>query len=158
MAPANSTSCRSGVATARRCISIRSVPTRRFEASLSRVVRRVKLRRGRSDANIRRRSKPRERTVVYSSVENGDLRQSRVHHVKTGSESAFPFAMYEQRFSRDGRLIAGESRNHEVIMCESESGRCRPLTPKNDRALTAIAWSGDDTRLFFAPHERPSVG
>jgi Tol biopolymer transport system component len=90
---------------------------------------------------------PRERTVVYSSVENGDLRQSRVRDLKTGYESAFPFALYEQRFSRDGRLIAGESRDHEVVVCESESGRCRPLTPKSDRALTALAWSGDGTRL-----------
>ena len=64
---------------------------------------------------------PRERTVVYSSVEHGDLRQSRARDLETGSERAFPFALYEQRFSRDGRLIAGESRTHEVMVCESEA-------------------------------------
>jgi Tol biopolymer transport system component len=95
---------------------------------------------------------PRERTAVYSSVENGYLRQSRVRDLETGSESAFPFALYEQRFSRDGRLIAGESRDHELLVCESESGRCRTLTPKNDRPLTALAWSGDGRRLFFLRH------
>jgi Tol biopolymer transport system component len=95
---------------------------------------------------------PRERTAVYSSLENGDLRQSRARNLTTGSESVFPFALYEQRFSRDGRLIAGESRSHEVLVCERGSGRCRPLTPKHDRALVALAWSGDSTRLFFLRH------
>jgi WD40-like Beta Propeller Repeat len=100
---------------------------------------------------------PRERTVVYSSVESGDLRQSLVRDLKTGSERALPFAMYEQRFSRDGRLLAGESRDHELLVCESEGGRCRPLTPKNDRALTVPAWSADGTRLFFLRHTSARV-
>ena len=43
------------------------------------------------------------------------------------------------------------------MVCESESGRCRALTPKNDRALTALAWSGDDTRLFFLRHTSARV-
>jgi TolB protein len=92
---------------------------------------------------------PRERTVVYSSVENGALRQSRVRDLETGSESVSPFTLYEQRFSRDGRFIAGESRDHEVIVCETGSGRCRTLIPGHDRPVTAISWSGDGTRLFF---------
>jgi TolB protein len=100
---------------------------------------------------------PRDRTAVYSAVESGHLRQSRVRDLKTGSDRAFPFALYEQRFSRDGRLIAGESRAHEVLVCESESGRCRPLTPKNDRALSALAWSRDGTRLFFLRHTSARV-
>ena len=95
---------------------------------------------------------PRERTVVYSSIENGHLQQSRVRDLKTGSETVFPFALYEQRFSRDGRLIAGESRDHELVVCDSDNGQCRTLTAKNDRFLTALAWSGDDTRLFFLRH------
>jgi Tol biopolymer transport system component len=100
---------------------------------------------------------PRERTVVYSSVENGHLRQSRARDLETGSERAFPFALYEQRFSRDGRLIAGESRDHEVLVCEGESGRCRTLTPKHHRFLTALAWSGDGRRLFFLRHTAARV-
>jgi Tol biopolymer transport system component len=100
---------------------------------------------------------PRERTVVYSSVENGHLRQSRVRDLTTGSESAFPLALYEQRFSRDGRLIAGESRDHEVVICESEGGQCRTMTPKNDRAPTALTWSGDGRRLFFLRHTSAGV-
>jgi Tol biopolymer transport system component len=92
---------------------------------------------------------PRERVVVYSSMEKGVLQQSRARELTTGSETALPFALFEQRYSRDGRLIAGESREHEVLVCESQGGRCRRLTPKNDRALTALAWSGDGTRLFF---------
>ena len=64
----------------------------------------------------------RERMAVYSSVEHGALQQSRVRDLETGSETGLPFALYEQRFSRDGRLIAGESRDHELLICEV-SGR-----------------------------------
>jgi len=100
---------------------------------------------------------PRERRVVYSSVENGSLRQSRVRDLETGSEAALPFALYEQRFSRDGRQIAGESRAHELVVCESEGGRCRALTPRDDRALTELSWSGDGSRLFFLRHTSARV-
>ena len=30
--------------------------------------------------------------------------------------------------------------------------RCRPLTPKHDYGVAALAWSGDGTRLFFLRH------
>jgi hypothetical protein len=93
----------------------------------------------------------RERMAVYSSVEGGALQQSRVRDLITGSETRLPFALYEQRFSRDGRLIAGESRDHELLVCEV-SGRCRSLIPKAGRGLTALAWSADSTRLFFLRH------
>jgi dipeptidyl aminopeptidase/acylaminoacyl peptidase len=93
----------------------------------------------------------RERMAVYSSVEDGALQPSRVRDLRTGSETELPFALYEQRFSRDGGLIAGESRDHELLVCEV-SGRCRTLTPKASVGLTAVAWSGDSTRLFFLRH------
>jgi Tol biopolymer transport system component len=92
-----------------------------------------------------------ERRAVYSSVEHGALQHSRLRDLKTGSETTLPFALYEQRFSRDGRLIAGESRDHELLVCEA-SGGCRPLTAKANHGLTALAWSGDSTRLFFLRH------
>ena len=93
----------------------------------------------------------RELMAIYSSVERGALQQSRVRDLKTGSETRLPFALYEQRFSRDGRWIAGESRDHELLVCQV-SGRCLPLTPKAGHGLTALAWSGDNTRLFFLRH------
>ena len=98
----------------------------------------------------------RERIAVYSSVEHGTLQQSAVRDLETGSETRLPFALYEQRFSRDGRLIAGESRDHELLICEI-SGRCRALTPKSARGLTALAWSADETRLFFLRHTSKRV-
>ena len=98
----------------------------------------------------------RERLAVYSSVERGALQQSHLRDLETGAETRLPFALYEQRFSRDGRLIAGESRDHELIICEV-SGRCRSLTPKSDRGLTALAWSADDTRLFYLRHTSKQV-
>ena len=96
----------------------------------------------------------RDRMVVYSSVENGQLQQSRARDLETDSETPLPFALYQQRFSRDGRLIAGESRDHEVVVCE-RMGRCQALTPKSDRSVTALAWSSDATRVFFLRHTTP---
>jgi Tol biopolymer transport system component len=98
----------------------------------------------------------RQRMAVYSSVEHGALQQSRLRDLETGSDTRLPFALYEQRFSRNGRLIAGESRDHQLLICEV-SGRCRHLTPKSDRGLTALAWSADDTRLFFLRHTSKRV-
>jgi Tol biopolymer transport system component len=92
---------------------------------------------------------PRGRLAVYSAVGHGDLQNSRVRDLETGQETPLPFALYEQRFSRDGRWIAGESRDGEVVLCEISSGRCRAITPKNDHRLTGLAWSADGTRLFF---------
>jgi Tol biopolymer transport system component len=98
----------------------------------------------------------RQRMAVYSSVEHGALQQSRARDLDTGSDTGLGFALYEQRFSRDGRLIAGESRDHELLVCEL-SGGCRSLTPKSERGLTAPAWSSDDTRLLFLRHTSKRV-
>jgi hypothetical protein len=98
----------------------------------------------------------RQRVAVYSSVEHGALQQSRLRDLETGSDARLPFALYEQRFSRNGRLIAGESRDHELFICEV-SGRCRRLTSKSERGLTALAWSADDTRLVFLRHTSKRV-
>jgi len=92
---------------------------------------------------------PRGRLAVYSAVDQGDLQESRARDLDSGQETALPFALYAQRFSRDGRWIAGESRDGEVVVCEVSSGRCRALTSKNDNGLTGLTWSADDTRLFF---------
>lgn len=99
---------------------------------------------------------PRERVAVYSRVEGGELQHSRVRDLEAGSETPLPFALYEQRFSRDGRLIAGESPDHELVVCEM-TGRCRRLTPKAPHGLTALAWSADDSRLFFLRHTSKRV-
>jgi Tol biopolymer transport system component len=98
----------------------------------------------------------REGRAVYSSVEHGALQQSRVRDLDTGSDTGLPFALYEQRFSPDGSLIAGESRDHELLVCQV-SGGCRPLTPKAGRGLTALAWSADSTRLIFLRHTSKRV-
>ena len=91
---------------------------------------------------------PRGRMIIYSSVAQEGLQQSRVRDIETARETALPFALFEQRYSRNGQLIAGESHDHEVVVCEIEES-CRTLTSKAERSLTALAWSGDDTRLFF---------
>jgi hypothetical protein len=92
---------------------------------------------------------PRGHIAVYSAVDRGSLQESRVHDFETGQETTLPIALYGQRFSRDGRWIAGESRDGEVVVCAISSGRCRPLTQKDHNGLTGLAWSADGTRLFF---------
>ena len=123
-------------------------PSQTFRSLLSQVVRRVKLRRGPSGVNTRQPSILAGASRLLIGRERG-LTAVASARPRDRVRTALPFALYEHRFSRDGRLIAGESRDHEVVVCESASGQCRPLTPKNDRALTALAWSGDGTRLFF---------
>jgi Tol biopolymer transport system component len=100
---------------------------------------------------------PRGRMAVYSLVDRGYLQHSRLHDLETGQETTLPFALYEQRFSRDGRWIAGESPEGEVVLCAISSGLCRPLTTKNDNGLTGLAWSADGTHLFFLRHTSAQV-
>jgi hypothetical protein len=128
-----------------------------YQVRPTQTFRRISLSAGESQEiapwSLRRQSQaavdPRGRMIIYSSVaQAGGLRESRVRHVETKSETTLPFALFEQRFSRDGRLIAGESNEHEVVVCELK-GSCRKLTPKAEHGLTALAWSGDNTRLFF---------
>ena len=70
--------------------------------------------------------------IIYSSVAQEGLQQSRVRDIETARETALPFALFEQRYSRNGRLIAGESHDHEVVVCEiEESG---PLHPRRNAA------------------------
>jgi hypothetical protein len=37
-------------------------------------------------------------------------------------------------------------------VCDVPVNRCRPLTPKHEYGVAALAWSGDGTRLFFLRH------
>jgi Tol biopolymer transport system component len=97
------------------------------------------------------------RLAVYSAVEGGYLRQSRARDLESGQETILPFALYAQRFSPDGRWIAGESRDGEVNVCDMPGGHCRPLTPKDASGLTAVAWSGDGKRVFFLRHTSARV-
>jgi hypothetical protein len=92
--------------------------------------------------------------AVHSVIDRGQLQESRLRDLDNGEETALPFALYLNRFSRDGRWLAGESREGEVVVCEISSGRCRPLTPQDDQGLAALAWSGDGTRLFLLRHTK----
>ena len=95
---------------------------------------------------------PRGREALYSAVERGLVQYSRVRDLESGQETTLPVALFSLRFSRDGRWIAGASREGEVVVCDVSVNRCRPLTPKHDYGVAALAWSGDGTRLFFLRH------
>jgi Tol biopolymer transport system component len=95
---------------------------------------------------------PDGRVAVYAAVDRGSLQHSRLRELDSGRETTLPFAMYEHRFSRDGRWIAGESRDGEVLLCGVSSRRCEPLTPKHPFGLISLAWSADGARLFYIRH------
>ena len=91
---------------------------------------------------------PRGRTAVYTAVD-GQAVRSRLREHDTGRETTLPFAMYEHRFSRDGRLVIGESRGGALMLCEVSSSRCDALTPDQPFGLNSADWSEDGSRLFF---------
>ena len=97
------------------------------------------------------------RLAVHSVIVRGQLQRSHVRDLDNGTETALPFALYLNRFSPDGRWIAGESREGETVVCEVSGGRCRTLTPKDRYGLAALAWSGDGARLFVLRHTRAHV-
>jgi hypothetical protein len=98
-----------------------------------------------------------ERMAVHSVIDRGQLRESRLRDLGSGKETALPFALYLNRYSRDGRWLAGESREGEAAVCDVSSGSCRMLTPKDAHGLAAVAWSGDGTRLFLLRHTKAQV-
>ena len=66
--------------------------------------------------------------------------------------------MFEPQFSRDGRRIAGESRDQAVAVCDIR-GECRAITSKIERGLTSIGWSADGARIFYLQRtDRPGWG
>jgi Tol biopolymer transport system component len=100
---------------------------------------------------------PDGRVAVYAAVDRGVLKHSRLRELDSGRETTLPFAMYEHRFSRDGKWIAGESRDGEVLLCGVSTGRCEPLTPKYPFGLISFAWSADGTRLFYVRHTSAGI-
>ena len=91
---------------------------------------------------------PSSRRIAYSLVDQGRLRETRIRHLDDGRETTLPVAVFQPQFSRDGRFIAGESRDHKVTVCEIGVG-CRAITERLETGLTAVAWSGDGTRVFY---------
>ena len=85
-------------------------------------------------------------------MDRGLVQYSRARDLETGQETTLPIPLYVMRFSRDGRRIAGASKEGEVVVCEMSVNRCRPVTPKNEYGVPALAWSGDGTRVFFLRH------
>jgi hypothetical protein len=93
-------------------------------------------------------SDPSSDRIAYAVVDGGRLRETRVRRLGDSAETTLATPVFGPQFSRDGRLIAGESRDHELTLCEI-GGSCRPLTPKLEGGLASIAWSGDGTRIFY---------
>jgi Tol biopolymer transport system component len=91
---------------------------------------------------------PSSRRIAYSVVEQGRLRETRLRRLDDGQEMTLPVAVFQPRFSRDGRFIAGQSRDQQVTVCEIGGG-CRAITERLERGVTGIAWSKDGARVFY---------
>ena len=91
---------------------------------------------------------PFSRFIVYAALEQDQLQQTRVRRLEDGRETVLPVALFEPRFSRNGRFIAGESRDQVVVVCEVE-GSCRTITPRLRLGVTSTGWSADGTRVFY---------
>lgn len=85
---------------------------------------------------------------MYAVIEGGRLRETRVRRVDNAQETTLAVPLFEPQFSPDGRLIAGESRDEAVTVCEID-GECRTITPKIERGLSSIGWSADGKRVFY---------
>jgi Tol biopolymer transport system component len=99
---------------------------------------------------------PQGRTAVYTAV-GGPALHSQLRELDTGRETTLPFAMYEHRFSRDGRWIVGETRSGALMRCEVSSSHCQSLTPVQPFGLVSPEWSGDGSRLFFIRHTNAGI-
>lgn len=100
---------------------------------------------------------PSSERVVYSILEQGKLRETRVRGLDDSREITLAMAMFEPQFSRDGRRVAGEH-DQAVAVCEI-GGECRTITPKLERGLTSIGWSADGARIFYLQRtDRPGWG
>jgi Tol biopolymer transport system component/DNA-binding winged helix-turn-helix (wHTH) protein len=93
-------------------------------------------------------SDPSSDRIVYSMLEAGRLRETRVRRLHNAQETTLAVPLFEPQFSPDGRLIAGESRDEAVTVCEID-GECRTLTPKLERGVSSIGWSADGKRVFY---------
>jgi len=93
-------------------------------------------------------SDPSSDRVVYTVLEGGRLRETRVRRLDNAQETTLAVPLFEPQFSPDGRLIAGESRDAAVTVCEI-GGECRTITPQIERGLGAIGWSADGKRVFY---------
>jgi Tol biopolymer transport system component len=92
---------------------------------------------------------PSSRRIAYAVVEHGRLRETRIRRLDDGQEITLPVAVFEPAFSRDGRFIAGESRDQQVTVCEiGGGGNCRAITEKLERGVRGFAWSRDGARVF----------
>jgi hypothetical protein len=85
-------------------------------------------------------------------MDHGLVQYARARNLESGQEIPLPVPLYALRFSRDGRWIAGGSNEGEIVVCDVPVSRCRPVTPKNAYGVPALAWSGDDRRIFFLRH------
>lgn len=92
---------------------------------------------------------PDGKQVLYSiQSPNLDEEVTVLRDLETGRERAFEKPhLHNARFSRDGTTVAGTRHTDHVVLCRPADLRCEPVAPTD--WLSPVAWSGDDTQIYF---------
>jgi Tol biopolymer transport system component/predicted Ser/Thr protein kinase len=89
--------------------------------------------------------------VAYTLRQAGAPYSARVRDLASGSESDVGASMLVDRWSADGKVIAGHTSEDRVLLCPAEGGPC-PAVAQGNHAR----WSGDGRRLFLGRRGRRS--
>lgn len=88
--------------------------------------------------------------LVYTLFKPGSRQdeETLIRDITTGEERPMPKPhVHSPRFSRDGTRIAGSRHEGDIVVCTIAESVCRPIASVD--WLTPVAWSGDDSRVYF---------
>lgn len=86
--------------------------------------------------------------IVYTRQgSNPEQEATLIRDLATGQERALTPHLHYARFSRDGNWIAGTRHDSRVVVCSVGDLRCQPVGTTD--WLSTVAWSGDDSRVYF---------
>jgi hypothetical protein len=84
--------------------------------------------------------------LVYTLVEKGAPRVSRVRDLASGRERDLARAIFVSSWSRDGMTIAGYTAEDEIALCPADGGPCRGVVPGSSPRFSADGKHLDFTR------------
>jgi Tol biopolymer transport system component/serine/threonine protein kinase len=88
---------------------------------------------------------PDKRSVAYTVLEHGSLRESRVRDLQTGAERPLAQPILWPRWSPEGTLLAGRNRERQLVLCPSSGAACRRLGVEGSEPR----WSRDGRQIYF---------
>jgi Tol biopolymer transport system component len=88
---------------------------------------------------------PDNRRAAYSVLEHGTPVATRVRELEAGAELELARPILWPRWSPDGTLLAGRSRDRELVLCPASGAACRSLGLDG----TEPRWSADGREIYF---------